>query len=137
VVQLLTENYRGYAEMINLMSSWLMETGLAPDQVSELLKEKLRAVLMEKFSSSQADSIFAEMQSAPRWLDVMIEHPDWRALIYQARTSLCCCYLASSSFFSALGQQCGVCPRPVIGSASELLDVELCHPEDFRRWPPD
>jgi len=83
VVQLLTENYRGYAEMINLMSSWLMETGLAPDQVSELLKEKLRAVLMEKFSSSQADSIFAEMQSAPRWLDVMIEHPDWRALIYQ------------------------------------------------------
>ena len=23
------------------------------------------------------------MESAPEWLDVMIEHPEWRSLIYQ------------------------------------------------------
>jgi negative elongation factor C/D len=83
VVHLLAENYRGYAEMANLMSSWLVASGLDADEVSEIVKEKLKAVLMEKFSPSQADSIFAEMQSAPHWLDVMIEHPEWRALIYR------------------------------------------------------
>lgn len=126
-MHLLAENYRGYAEMANLVSSWLMASGLNSSQVSEMIKERLKALLMEKFSPSQADSIFAEMQSAPHWLDVMIEHPEWRALIYQVLNLLA----------HSVGTGFRANYFTVIGSASELFDVEFCNPEDIRCWPSD
>jgi negative elongation factor C/D len=83
VVQLLSENYRGYAEMSNLLCKWLIATGLNSEEVSSILKSQLKALIIQKFDPVQADSIFGEMQAAPEWLDQMIQHVEWRSLIYQ------------------------------------------------------
>jgi hypothetical protein len=109
--------------MVNLMSSWLVASGLSADEVSEIVKEKLKDILMEKFSPSQADSIFAEMQSAPHWLDVMIEHPEWRALIYRVRDTLSLsllhfqrtneCFIVMCWWWACASHSCQKCIRAV------------------------
>ncbi|KAL6062165.1 putative Endonuclease III [Balamuthia mandrillaris] len=83
VVQLLSESYRGYAQMCNLMCEWLVKAGVSTEEVSKQLKDQLKAIILEKFDPVQADSIFGEMETAPDWLDEMIEHHEWREMLYQ------------------------------------------------------
>eukprot|EP01087_Luapelamoeba_hula_P004055 TRINITY_DN14016_c0_g1_i1.p2 TRINITY_DN14016_c0_g1~~TRINITY_DN14016_c0_g1_i1.p2 ORF type:complete len:354 (+),score=50.04 TRINITY_DN14016_c0_g1_i1:101-1063(+) len=83
VVQLLSDNYVGYAQMCNLLGDWLERSGMPADVVSAMMKDHLKSIILEKFDPIQADTIFGEMQNAPEWLDVMIEHYEWRSLIYQ------------------------------------------------------
>lgn len=60
--------------MCNLLGDWLVTSGLPATQVAQIVKGHLKAIILEKFDPIQADTIFGEMESAPEWLDVMIEH---------------------------------------------------------------
>ncbi|EFA75412.1 TH1 family protein [Heterostelium album PN500] len=81
VIRLLSENYRGYAQMCNLLCDWLSVTGMSKDAIQSTFKSHLKDIIMEKFDPKKADTIFSS--SPPQWLDEMITDPDWRSLIYQ------------------------------------------------------
>ncbi len=83
VVGLLASSYRGYAELSNMVAGWLVAAGTTEHDIEEMIKERLKLLVLQRFSATQADSIFAHMHSAPEWLDDLIKHPEWRALIYQ------------------------------------------------------
>ena len=53
MVQLLSENYVGYAQMCNLMSDWLVQSGTPSALVAEMVKEHLKAIILEKFDPIQ------------------------------------------------------------------------------------
>eukprot|EP01103_Thecamoeba_quadrilineata_P017214 TRINITY_DN6009_c0_g1_i1.p1 TRINITY_DN6009_c0_g1~~TRINITY_DN6009_c0_g1_i1.p1 ORF type:complete len:390 (-),score=45.48 TRINITY_DN6009_c0_g1_i1:597-1682(-) len=84
-VQLLSGNYRGYAQMVNLLAEWLKIAGFQEDSISNLIKEHIKGLSLQKFDPRKADTIFEEddLSSAPEWLEYMIQEPDWRTLIYK------------------------------------------------------
>lgn len=60
VVKSLSESYRGYAQMCNLMCNWLKLAGVDDQTVNKLIVDKLKSIIMEKFDPKQADTIFGE-----------------------------------------------------------------------------
>ncbi|XP_015785499.1 negative elongation factor C/D [Tetranychus urticae] len=84
VVTLLSENYHGIAQTVNLLAEWLIMTGMKICEVQSLVEDHLKQMIMKRFDPKKADSIFAdEAIKTPIWLTEMIEHPTWRSLIYR------------------------------------------------------
>jgi negative elongation factor C/D len=83
VIKHLSENYRGYAQMCNLVCNWLRMTGVSEKTIQSLVEEHIKSLIIQIFDPRKADTIFDEGASAPEWLEYLIEHPDWRPVIYK------------------------------------------------------
>lgn len=83
VVELLSENYAGIAQMANLVAEWILLLGTDISEVQETIEQHLKNIIKKNFDSKKADSIFSDAGEPPSWLQEMIEHPTWRALFYQ------------------------------------------------------
>jgi len=83
VVELLSENYAGIAQMANLVAEWILLLGTDISEVQETIEQHLKNIIKKNFDSKKADQIFSDAGEPPSWLQEMIEHPTWRALFYQ------------------------------------------------------
>uniref|UniRef100_UPI00358E69DC negative elongation factor C/D n=1 Tax=Myxine glutinosa TaxID=7769 RepID=UPI00358E69DC len=83
VIQLLSENYTAVAQTVNLLAEWLIQTGVEPEQVQEMVENHLKSLLIKHFDPRKADSIFTEEGETPAWLEQMIAHATWRDLFYK------------------------------------------------------
>uniref|UniRef100_A0A8C4R2W6 Negative elongation factor complex member C/D n=1 Tax=Eptatretus burgeri TaxID=7764 RepID=A0A8C4R2W6_EPTBU len=83
VIQLLSENYTAVAQTVNLLAEWLIQTGVEPEQVQEMVENHLKSLLIKHFDPRKADSIFTEEGATPAWLEQMIAHATWRDLFYK------------------------------------------------------
>ncbi|KYR01553.1 TH1 family protein [Tieghemostelium lacteum] len=81
VIRFLSDSYKGYAQMCNLICHWLKLTGVSDTDVSDSLANHLKDIIITKFDPKKADTIFSS--SPPQWLDEMITDQKWRSLIYQ------------------------------------------------------
>ncbi len=95
MVKWLTENYRGLAQMANMISEWLKISGMEEQDIINIIKDHLKSLIIKNFDPKQADTIFQEgsvcecftisnrTKETPDWLLKMIKHPEWRSLFYQ------------------------------------------------------
>ncbi|GAM22594.1 hypothetical protein SAMD00019534_057680, partial [Acytostelium subglobosum LB1] len=59
VIRFLSESYRGYAQMCNLLCSWMSCTGVSNETILATVKGHLKDIIMEKFDPKKADTIFS------------------------------------------------------------------------------
>eukprot|EP01133_Synstelium_polycarpum_P001074 gene1074-1217_t len=59
VIRFLSESYRGFAQMCNLLCSWLAVSGLSKEAVTASFKNHLKDIIMERFDPKKADTIFS------------------------------------------------------------------------------
>jgi len=83
VVKLLAENYRGFAQMANLLCNWMQTFGFEEEKLHGIVEDYFRQKLLQHFDPKKADKIFQQASAVPVWLDHMLECPSWRATIYQ------------------------------------------------------
>jgi hypothetical protein len=64
IVQLLSESYRGKAQMINLLSYWLSlvhsDAEIGKESAHQMIEGHLKSLLLQRFDPRKADSIFSE-----------------------------------------------------------------------------
>eukprot|EP00053_Salpingoeca_punica_P008096 m.73302 g.73302 ORF g.73302 m.73302 type:complete len:578 (-) comp14448_c0_seq1:355-2088(-) len=83
IVTLLAENYRGHAQMANILRDWLVLTGMEPAAVTKSIEGHIYRVAHDNFDSAHAQKIFDDDDREARWLNDLIRHQTWRSLIYQ------------------------------------------------------
>jgi len=87
IVQLLSEGYRGQAEMCNLAARWLgsISGNDEGESVRSVAENYLKSLLVERFDPRKADQILLEHSetSVLEWLRPMIEQHQYRTMIYQ------------------------------------------------------
>ncbi|GAB6023719.1 beta ketoadipyl CoA thiolase, th1 [Chamberlinius hualienensis] len=83
VIELLSENYHGIAQISNLIADWLILAGGNIQEAKGIVENHLKQMIIKHFDPKQADMIFTEEGETPSWLTEIIEHPNWRSLIYQ------------------------------------------------------
>jgi hypothetical protein len=59
-VQMLAQSYRGYAQLNNLLCSWLRAAGLTDAQVHDVALKHIRSVISQKFDARRVDAVFEE-----------------------------------------------------------------------------
>jgi hypothetical protein len=106
----LSDNYIGYAQMVNLLVEWHTLLGDDEKTLEREVRGHLRSIILRDFdvrihprlgnilfcassiirltlsAVSQpkvADSIFQKAGSPPHWLGEMVKNPEWRDLIYE------------------------------------------------------
>ncbi len=62
VVKSLSESYRGYAQMCNLMCNWLKSSGVEDAEVNRMVEDEIKTIITEVFDPKKADTIFSEQQ---------------------------------------------------------------------------
>jgi len=82
LIELLSDNYRGYAPLCNLLSDWLMTIGKTVEEVHDIVEQHLHQVILETFDPRKADTIFQAHGASPTWLEQLLEEAKWRQLIY-------------------------------------------------------
>ncbi|KAL4235100.1 hypothetical protein ACF0H5_006738 [Mactra antiquata] len=82
VVELLSDNYYGIAQTVNLMAEWMIQVGVDIKEVQEMVESHLKEMIIRTFDPKKADSIFSDEGETPGWLAEMIEFPTWRELFY-------------------------------------------------------
>jgi hypothetical protein len=60
MVKLLAGNYRGLAQMSNLISDWLLVSGMDETEVNTLIEDELKQLILQNFDPKKADTIFRE-----------------------------------------------------------------------------
>jgi len=127
IVQLLSESYRGRAQMCNMIGDWLVK--LSGDQeagkeaVHQMIEGHLKSLLLERFDPKKADSIFSEKESSqPEWLEKMIQQPRYRSMIYELSEIHKNCVLLNFAIqaISEAGHQAEITG---IATASKYVDV--------------
>uniref|UniRef100_T1J261 Negative elongation factor D n=1 Tax=Strigamia maritima TaxID=126957 RepID=T1J261_STRMM len=83
VIELLSENYTGVAQMANLLAEWLLQAGVSIQEVQQMVENHLKDLVIKHFDPKKADSIFTDEGETPSWLTEIIEHSTWRSLIYR------------------------------------------------------
>lgn len=58
VIKFLSEGYRGYAQMCNLLCNWLRKIGLKDEEIVEIVETYVRNMIIENFDEKKADEIF-------------------------------------------------------------------------------
>eukprot|EP00128_Syssomonas_multiformis_P009879 Colp12_sorted_trinity150504_noHs@28169 len=81
-IRTLSENYRGYAQMANLVSEWLVEAGETQKDVEEAVEGYITNLILQVFEPRKAESIFKGGVAAS-WIDEMIKERSWRNMIYE------------------------------------------------------
>lgn len=83
IIKLLSTSYRGYGTMVYILSKWLNSSAPHPTEqhlASDLIETHLREVASESFDVRRADSIFGQGESAPAWLEIIMQDEGWRTL---------------------------------------------------------
>lgn len=83
VVELLSDNYSGVAQTVNLLAEWMIQAGVEIKEVQEMVESHLKEMVIRTFDPKKADSIFSDEGETPSWLAEMIEFPTWRELFYR------------------------------------------------------
>lgn len=58
VIKYLSEGYRGYAQMCNLICRWLRIVGLTDGEIIEIIESYMHQLIVENFDEKKADEIF-------------------------------------------------------------------------------
>eukprot|EP00959_Pyramimonas_sp_CCMP1952_P146784 3072418-Pyramimonas_sp.AAC.1 len=94
-VELISENYRGYAQMASLVCSWLKlvnEPSPVGDSKDEAVVDEvhfLSELVKEKFEPRQADTVFNSGAAAPAWLERMLQLQPFAAFSFPLADLLC------------------------------------------------
>lgn len=101
-IKLLAENYKGYAEMTNLVLRWLTLVGEDSEELNKLVLSHLRQLVIDNFDAKAADSILRTEGSIPEWLQVQVtQHtPKFDGLCIRTETAP-----AISAFVNSLSTQ--------------------------------
>jgi negative elongation factor C/D len=83
VVGLLSENYSGVAQTVNLLAEWLITAGMPVSEVQLMVENHLKNLIMKNFDPKKADTIFNLEGGVPAWLTEMIEHSVWRKMFFK------------------------------------------------------
>ncbi|ESN92288.1 hypothetical protein HELRODRAFT_157967 [Helobdella robusta] len=83
LVQLLSTNYVGIAQMVNLLAEWLIQAGIDIKDVQDMVEQHLLNMIFKYFDPKKADSIFTDSGETPPWLVQMIDFQTWRNLFYK------------------------------------------------------
>eukprot|EP01117_Protostelium_nocturnum_P012647 TRINITY_DN4655_c0_g1_i3.p2 TRINITY_DN4655_c0_g1~~TRINITY_DN4655_c0_g1_i3.p2 ORF type:complete len:569 (-),score=175.29 TRINITY_DN4655_c0_g1_i3:1490-3196(-) len=86
-VSSIVENYRGLAQMSNLLGEWLAFSGMSEEEISKTVGDSVRSHITKIFDPKKADTIFSEGAAPPTWLDQMILQQSARSMIYQLSES--------------------------------------------------
>lgn len=60
VVQLLSDNYTGVAQTVNLLAEWMIQAGVDIKEVQEMVESHLKEMIIRTFDPKKADSIFTD-----------------------------------------------------------------------------
>ena len=82
-LELLSDNFKGYPQMTNILCEWMELMGHSRPATEKLITEYLASAITERFSKERADSAFEKAHAQPVWLDEMIQDPTWRGLLYK------------------------------------------------------
>ena len=84
VIKCLSESYRGFSEMAQLLAWWMNEIGFTKEEVVDLVERYLKSMVVDNFNPKKADSIFhSHLASEPEWLVQMLQTFEWRTVIYR------------------------------------------------------
>lgn len=96
MVKNLASGYRGYANMANLLIFWWsqlvgIEINTQNTTAFKVVEEQMKKLVKLNFEPKKADSIFsisssgtnASISSPPPWLEQLIEHPQWKKMLYE------------------------------------------------------
>lgn len=72
VVSLLSDNYVGIAQTVNLLAEWLIVAGLSVQEVQLLVENHLKSLIVKNFDPKKADTIFTLEGGVPSWLTGII-----------------------------------------------------------------
>ena len=82
VVGVLSENYHGYAQMVNLLRDWHCFLGDEPKEVDREIRGTLKSVIVSNFDPDKFSSVF-QSSGPPAWVDAMVQDKEWRDLLYE------------------------------------------------------
>jgi hypothetical protein len=85
VIKHLSENYRGYAQMCNLVCNWLRMTGVSDKTIQSLVEEHIKNLVIQNFNPRKADTIFDE--GAVR-IQLITSHNSTKTLIRNKKSFL-------------------------------------------------
>ena len=90
-IRLLSDNYRGYADTINLLERWLAltdneqpqpgQSDAVDQQHSSYAAEAFQQLVIDSFDAAKADSVFATFDAMPAWLAELLALEGWRAVM--------------------------------------------------------
>jgi negative elongation factor C/D len=88
VVEMLSESYVGYGAMINVVLDWISTYGQAEateykEEEQDSLWKFLKQTVHENFNAADFADVFSSSGGIPEWLDLMIQFPEGRQLIYE------------------------------------------------------
>lgn len=72
---------QGYAQMANLVQSWLEIAGDSHDDIREHMQRYVKQHIKDTFDTDKAAALF-EQPNRSKWLPELIRHAEWRALVY-------------------------------------------------------
>ncbi|CAB3367523.1 Hypothetical predicted protein [Cloeon dipterum] len=83
VIDMLSGNYKAFAQTANLLAEWLILAGVKNFDVQSMVENHLKDMVLKMFDPKRADIIFTQEGETPGWLTEIIEHPTWRSLVYR------------------------------------------------------
>lgn len=82
-IRLLSSGYRGHAQMVNLICSWLVLCGYPTEKIQSVIEARVRDEILEKFNPAAADMFFKRRAADIEWFDEMVKCSQWRSLFYR------------------------------------------------------
>ncbi|XP_063714271.1 negative elongation factor D-like [Symsagittifera roscoffensis] len=79
----LSKSYLSLAQMVNLLADWMVQLGLEPAKIQDLIENHYYNLVIKYFDPKKADKIFNVEGKIPDWLGGLVENQKWRKLIYQ------------------------------------------------------
>jgi negative elongation factor C/D len=121
-IRLLSQNYRGYPQMCNLVVSWLKLCGKSEDDIKNIQEVYLRDLALNQFDPEIADNAFIHREATPDWLEQMTKLSRWRSLLCELSEKYPNCMLLNFAIrkISDAGYQSEIA---TITSASAYIDV--------------
>ena len=81
---MLKNSYHGYAQMTNLLQSWLLVAGDDEDGVRRHMQNFVKQSIKDSFDVDKASLFFDKYKGGKRtWVTELIQYPEWRQLIYE------------------------------------------------------
>eukprot|EP00292_Cryptomonas_paramecium_P021012 CAMPEP_0113701410 /NCGR_PEP_ID=MMETSP0038_2-20120614/24558_1 /TAXON_ID=2898 /ORGANISM="Cryptomonas paramecium" /LENGTH=178 /DNA_ID=CAMNT_0000625297 /DNA_START=58 /DNA_END=591 /DNA_ORIENTATION=- /assembly_acc=CAM_ASM_000170 len=82
LLELLSGNYVGYAQMVNLMYDWNMLLGDEEIAIDREVRQHMKSAITRDFDPVKVDSAF-QKECPPKWVEQMILDSEWRDLLYE------------------------------------------------------
>lgn len=62
VIESLSKSYRGYSQMVSLLSYWMKEGGFTNEQIDGIIMEQFQIEIKKEFNSKKVDEIFKKFE---------------------------------------------------------------------------